>query len=261
MKLTPIDIYQKQFHRRRLRGLDPEEVEEFLFQVAEAVEDLLEEKMELERRLEVLQNRLRLMEAEREERELQELQARPAAPEEAPAEADPVALPEPALPDAAEMMEITVVEEAPEPDLPERPAPEAPEGPPDPLEANRLLIEAETEARRLIDRARAEADRILAEAQAERRRLLEEERQKLQALRAFEAKRQELLRLARGYQALLVNHLAEASRFPGGRRRRLRTPPRRTPRTQQPKGSPGDEANTRRAARLRTDLLRRLPGT
>jgi DivIVA domain-containing protein len=52
MKLTPLDIYQKEFRRKKLNGLDPEDVEHFLFQVAEGLEALLHENAQLTQRLE-----------------------------------------------------------------------------------------------------------------------------------------------------------------------------------------------------------------
>ncbi len=52
MKLTPLDIYQKEFRRKKLNGLDPEDVEQFLFQVAEGLEALLHENAHLAQRLE-----------------------------------------------------------------------------------------------------------------------------------------------------------------------------------------------------------------
>ncbi|MAF11240.1 hypothetical protein CMK11_12380 [Candidatus Poribacteria bacterium] len=51
MKLTPLDIYQKEFRRKTLNGLDPEDVEQFLFQVAEGLEALLHENARLTQRL------------------------------------------------------------------------------------------------------------------------------------------------------------------------------------------------------------------
>lgn len=47
MQLTPLDIYQKEFRRKKLNGLDPEDVEQFLFQVAEGLEALLHENARL----------------------------------------------------------------------------------------------------------------------------------------------------------------------------------------------------------------------
>jgi DivIVA domain-containing protein len=55
MKISPIEIFQKEFRRKTLNGLDPEDVEEFLYQIAEGVEHLLNENMELKRRLEAHQ--------------------------------------------------------------------------------------------------------------------------------------------------------------------------------------------------------------
>ena len=52
MKITPLDIYQKEFKRKTLNGLDPDDVENFLFHVAEGVEQLLTENAELKRRSE-----------------------------------------------------------------------------------------------------------------------------------------------------------------------------------------------------------------
>ena len=42
MRITPLDIYQKEF-KRVLRGIDPDEVEEFLETVADDYEKLLKE--------------------------------------------------------------------------------------------------------------------------------------------------------------------------------------------------------------------------
>jgi len=47
MQLTPLDIQQKQFRIRYLRGLDSKEVEAFLHQVADYVSGLLSERDEL----------------------------------------------------------------------------------------------------------------------------------------------------------------------------------------------------------------------
>jgi DivIVA domain-containing protein len=47
MQLTPLDIYQREFRRKRLNGLDPDDVEQFLFQVAEGLEVLLQENAQL----------------------------------------------------------------------------------------------------------------------------------------------------------------------------------------------------------------------
>ena len=42
MKITPLDLLQHQFSRR-LRGFDPEEVEDFLKDIAEQIEELMRE--------------------------------------------------------------------------------------------------------------------------------------------------------------------------------------------------------------------------
>ena len=49
MTLTPLTIYQREFKRKTLNGLDPEDVETFLFEVAEGLETLLNENEELRR--------------------------------------------------------------------------------------------------------------------------------------------------------------------------------------------------------------------
>ena len=49
--ITPMEIYQREFRRRALNGLDPRDVEEFLFQVAEDMETLLKENSELKQEL------------------------------------------------------------------------------------------------------------------------------------------------------------------------------------------------------------------
>jgi cell division initiation protein len=51
MQLTPLDIQQKQFRLRLLRGYDPKEVESFLSAIADLVSGLLREKDELAREL------------------------------------------------------------------------------------------------------------------------------------------------------------------------------------------------------------------
>ena len=45
--ITPMEIYQREFKRKALNGLDPEDVEDFLFQVAEDMEALIKENAEL----------------------------------------------------------------------------------------------------------------------------------------------------------------------------------------------------------------------
>jgi cell division initiation protein len=51
MQLTPLDIQQKQFRVRFLRGYDPKEVESFLILVADFVSGLLKEKDDVARDL------------------------------------------------------------------------------------------------------------------------------------------------------------------------------------------------------------------
>ncbi len=48
--ITPMEIYQREFKRKALNGLDPEDVEDFLFQVAEDMEALIKENTELKQR-------------------------------------------------------------------------------------------------------------------------------------------------------------------------------------------------------------------
>lgn len=52
MKLTPLDILQREFRRKAFNGLDPEDVEQFLMRVAEGVEELLVEIADLRRQIE-----------------------------------------------------------------------------------------------------------------------------------------------------------------------------------------------------------------
>ncbi len=47
MKITPLDIQQQQFKGKFLGGLDPEDVDGFLQQVAQEMEDLVRENTEL----------------------------------------------------------------------------------------------------------------------------------------------------------------------------------------------------------------------
>jgi len=50
MKLTPLDILQREFRRKAINGLDPDDVGSFLDQIAEGVAALLEENERLRRR-------------------------------------------------------------------------------------------------------------------------------------------------------------------------------------------------------------------
>ncbi len=47
MKITPLDIQQQQFKGKLIGGLDPEDVDGFLQQVAQELEDLIRENTEL----------------------------------------------------------------------------------------------------------------------------------------------------------------------------------------------------------------------
>ncbi len=51
MRITPLDIYKREF-RRAIRGVDPDDVEEFLGQVANDYEELLNENAELKKQIE-----------------------------------------------------------------------------------------------------------------------------------------------------------------------------------------------------------------
>jgi cell division initiation protein len=59
MRLSPLDIRQQQFTVRMLRGLDPQEVEAFLEDVAEEYEQLLKENVTLREQLGVHEERAR----------------------------------------------------------------------------------------------------------------------------------------------------------------------------------------------------------
>jgi cell division initiation protein len=59
MRLTPLDIRQQQFKVRAFRGLDPQEVDVFLEDVAEDYEALLKENAILKEQLGVLEERSR----------------------------------------------------------------------------------------------------------------------------------------------------------------------------------------------------------
>jgi len=64
MKITPLDI-QKQTFRKVVRGLDPDEVQTFLFLVAEAFESTIREKLSLDAEV----RKLREITLDHEERE------------------------------------------------------------------------------------------------------------------------------------------------------------------------------------------------
>ena len=57
MKLTPIDITNKEF-RRMLRGYDPEEVDEFLDQVVEDYEELFKENSLLKEKINAMNEKI-----------------------------------------------------------------------------------------------------------------------------------------------------------------------------------------------------------
>ena len=57
MRITPLDIYQQEF-KRVLRGLDPDEVEDFLERVADDYEQVLRENASLKKQMESLELQL-----------------------------------------------------------------------------------------------------------------------------------------------------------------------------------------------------------
>ena len=57
MRITPLDIYQQEF-KRVLRGIDPDEVEDFLERVADDYEQLVKENTSLKERIESLKAQL-----------------------------------------------------------------------------------------------------------------------------------------------------------------------------------------------------------
>ncbi len=57
MRITPLDIYQQEF-KRALRGVDPDEVEDFLERVADDYEQLIKENASLKERIESLEAQL-----------------------------------------------------------------------------------------------------------------------------------------------------------------------------------------------------------
>jgi cell division initiation protein len=59
MRLSPLDIRQQQFTARMFRGLDPQEVEAFLEDVAEEYEQVLKENATLKEQLSVHEERAR----------------------------------------------------------------------------------------------------------------------------------------------------------------------------------------------------------
>lgn len=59
MRLTPIDVRQQQFAMKLFRGLDPQEVEAFLEEVAEDLEELQRENALLKEQLAALEDRMR----------------------------------------------------------------------------------------------------------------------------------------------------------------------------------------------------------
>ncbi len=58
MRITPLDIYQQEF-KRVLRGIDPDEVEDFLEKVADDYEQVLKENAALKDRIESLETQLK----------------------------------------------------------------------------------------------------------------------------------------------------------------------------------------------------------
>ena len=57
MRITPLDIYQQEF-KRVLRGVDPDEVEDFLERVADDYEQLIKENTALKKQIESLETQL-----------------------------------------------------------------------------------------------------------------------------------------------------------------------------------------------------------
>lgn len=57
MRITPLDIYQREF-KKILRGFDPDEVEEFLEQVADDYEQLIKENVDLKERIEYFESQM-----------------------------------------------------------------------------------------------------------------------------------------------------------------------------------------------------------
>jgi cell division initiation protein len=57
LRITPLDIYQQEF-RKVLRGLDPDEVEDFLERVADDYEQLIKENVTLKGRVQSLEAQL-----------------------------------------------------------------------------------------------------------------------------------------------------------------------------------------------------------
>jgi len=57
LRITPLDIYQQEF-KRVLRGLDPDEVEDFLERVADDYEQVLRENAALKKQVESLESQL-----------------------------------------------------------------------------------------------------------------------------------------------------------------------------------------------------------
>ena len=57
MRIMPLDIYQQEF-KRVLRGIDPDEVEDFLERVADDYEQVLKENAALKEQLDSLKNQL-----------------------------------------------------------------------------------------------------------------------------------------------------------------------------------------------------------
>jgi DivIVA domain-containing protein len=57
LRITPLDIYQQEF-KRVLRGLDPDEVEDFLERVADDYEQVIKENTALKERIESLEAQL-----------------------------------------------------------------------------------------------------------------------------------------------------------------------------------------------------------
>lgn len=64
MKLTPLDIHHKEF-RHSLRGYAEEEVDQFLDQVADELERLFKENIDLSERIEVMQQKINEFELQR----------------------------------------------------------------------------------------------------------------------------------------------------------------------------------------------------
>ena len=185
MDVTPQVINEVEFHQK-MRGYDPDEVDDFLERVAVAVGQLSDRLHEAETRAATSDRRA--IELERKVRELAE---RPPEPVE------PAAPPAPAVDDETETIRRTLVLAQRTADAAVKEAQE---------DAQRTLASAQAQADTLLNEAQTTSRRLVSDAEIEARKTSEDTRQRMiDEIVALEETREAL----KADQGILERHLEE----------------------------------------------------